>query len=178
MQTLVLHTIEGFVIFRIITKLKSIGFVKLKQQSQIDYPINDKKKGYAQKIDQLLGERLKEIRKMKNLTQEDIADKLGISFQQIQKYENGKNRISFSRLYELSTFMKVPLDSFVRNIEANDGIMGMSDNTQDFLSPDVPDAISQKETDELLKIYYSIEDPVLRKDLMKFIKTMAENLKE
>ncbi len=168
-----MHTIAGFAIFRI--KL-GFGIEKLKQQTTIDYQLNDKKKGQAQEIDQLIGGRLKEIRKKKNLTQEDIADKLGVSFQQIQKYENGKNRISFSRLYELSSFMKEPLESFVTGIKQEN--LGMSDNSQSPLDPSYNDSISQKETDELLKIYYSLEDPQLRKNLLKFIKTMAENLKE
>lgn len=149
----------------------------MKQQATIAYPTSDKKKGHAQKIDQLIGERLKELRKIKKLTQEDVAEKLGISFQQIQKYENGKNRISFSRLYEISNFMKVPLESFVSNVERTTAT-GASDNFQAQLKSAQHDNVSQKETDELLKIYYTLEDPKLRKNLLKFIKTMAENLKE
>lgn len=147
----------------------------MKQQTTIDYLENDKKKGHAQEVDLLIGQRLKEIRKIKNLTQEDIAEKLGVSFQQIQKYENGKNRISFSKLYELSNFLNVPLDSFVTNIERQ----GIGDKGPSSLPHGVGnDSISQKETDELLKIYYSLEDPKLRKNLLTFIKSMAENLKE
>lgn len=134
--------------------------------------MSDKKKGHAQKIDQLIGARIKEIRKLKKLTQEDAAKKLGVSFQQIQKYENGKNRISFSNLYELSNFMNVPLESFVSDIH------GASDHDYPPLSESQKGSATQKETDELLKIYYSLEDPSLRKNLLKFIKSMAANLKE
>ncbi len=140
--------------------------------------MSDKKKGHAQEIDQLIGGRLKEIRKMKGFTQEDVADKLGISFQQVQKYENGKNRISFSRLYELSKFMKTPLESFVSGVEQANLSSGMSDMAQTPITSAHHATISQKETDELLKIYYSLEDPQLRKNLLTFIKTMAKNLKE
>lgn len=142
----------------------------------LNYPDGDGKKGGAQKIDLLIGERLKELRKIKNLTQEDVAEKLGVSFQQIQKYENGKNRISFSKLYELSNFMKIPMESFVANLDGSQN-KGLSDNNQSNYMAAQNDSISQKETDDLLKIYYSIEDPLLRKNLLKFIKTMAENLK-
>ena len=139
------------------------------QQAIIDRPNQvNKKKGRAQEIDQHVGERLKQIRKQKGLTQDDLAEKLGVSFQQIQKYENGKNRISYSKMVELSQFLKVSLDSFIAGFGQNS--QGMSDNVQESL-------VSQKETDELLKVYYSLEDPKLRKNLLKLVKSMAENMK-
>lgn len=151
----------------------------MENQATIKYPsTSDKKKGQAQKIDQLIGERLKEIRKLKKLTQEDVAEKLGVSFQQIQKYENGKNRISFSRLYELSNFMNVPLESFVSNIHESASPEGFSSKPQSRIPPAHNDSVSEKETEELLSIYYSLEDPELRKNLLQFIRSMAENLKE
>lgn len=144
------------------------------KQAVIDYPdangkISNKKKGRAQEIDKHIGEQLKKFRKMRHLTQEDLAAKLGISFQQIQKYENGKNRITFGRLYELSNFLDVSLESFVEGVEGAP-ISGMSDKEQD--------SISQKETNELLKVYYSLEDSKLRKNLLKLVKSMAENMKD
>lgn len=148
------------------------------QQDSINYSKSttvrpDKKKGRAQEIDVLIGERLKAVRKQRFLTQEDLADKLGISFQQIQKYENGKNRISFGRVYELSLYLQVPLDSFVSGVEK----ASMSDNKQaGFIGASGKDIVSEKETNELLKVYYSLEAPKLRKDLLKFIKTMAKSM--
>lgn len=144
------------------------------QQAKIDRPDQardqgSKKKGRAQGIDQHVGERLKQIRKQKGLTQDDLAEKLGVSFQQIQKYENGKNRISYSKMVELSQFLKVSLDSFIAGFDQS--AQGMSDNAQESL-------VSQKETDELLKVYYSLEDPKLRKNLLKLVKSMADNMKD
>ena len=73
----------------------------MSNQANIEYPNasgagNEKTKGRAQEIDQFIGQQIKRFRKIKRLTQNDLAEKLGVSFQQIQKYENGKNRISFS----------------------------------------------------------------------------------
>lgn len=138
----------------------------MSQQVILDCPEQDKKKGRAQKIDLIIGERLKKARKQQRLTQEDLAARLGISFQQIQKYENGKNRISFGRLYELSNYLSVPLDYFVK---------GISTPPESALEEDMPN-VSQKETDELLKVYYSLDDPKLRKNLLKLVKSMAENM--
>ena len=152
------------------------------QQASISYPKSEakketKKKGRAQEIDQYIGERLKHLRKKNRLTQEDLAEKLGISFQQIQKYENGKNRISFGRIVELSNYLNVPLEGFIKGFEE---ACGLSDSAQQAVLDGYDDnnIIPQKETDELLRVYYSLEDPKLRKNLLQFVKTMAENLKE
>ncbi len=140
----------------------------------------DKKKGRAQEIDKLIGQQLKKFRKLRKMTQEDLAAKLGISFQQIQKYENGKNRITFGRLYELSNFLNVPLSSFVAGIDDPQTLAqtsDMTDNNQSNIAGYDENAVTQKETDALLKVYYSLEDPKLRKSLLKLVKSMAENMK-
>lgn len=139
----------------------------MSQQATIDYGDQDKKKGRAQDIDKHIGERLKQIRKQKGMTQEDLAEKLGISFQQIQKYENGKNRISFSNMVELSRYLNVSLDSF---LDSPSLASGLSDSNQA--------TVPQKETDELLKVYYSLDDPKLRKNLLQLVKSMATNIKD
>lgn len=125
--------------------------------------------------DQLVGERIKQLRKIKKLTQKDIANALGVSFQQVQKYEKGIDRISFQRIYTLSQYMQVEIQSFLALFEQAKA--GLSDNTQAHLKAG-NDSFSQKETDELLQIYYSLEDPNLRKNLLKFIRSMAISLKE
>lgn len=126
--------------------------------------------------DKLVGERIKQLRKIKKLTQKDIAKALGVSFQQVQKYEKGIDRISFQRIYTLSQYMQVEISSFLALFEKAQAT-GLSDNNQAHLKAG-NDSFSQKETDELLQIYYSLEDPDLRKNLLKFIKSMALNLKE
>jgi len=134
-----------------------------------------KKKGRAQEIDQYVGDRIKQIRKQKGLTQDDVAEALGVSFQQVQKYENGKNRISYSKMVELSLFLKISLDSFVAGYTAD----GLSDSPQAAIGGyDDADLISQKETNELLRVYYSLENPSLRKNLLKLVKSMADNMKD
>ena len=127
--------------------------------------------------DALVGQRIKELRKIKKLTQKDIANVLGVSFQQVQKYEKGVDRISFQRIYDLAQYMRVSLESFLTLYEQQTQNGGLSDNSQAPLTPE-NDSFSQKETDELLSIYYSLDNPKLRKDLLKFIKSMAQSLQE
>lgn len=63
-------------------------------------------------VDVAVGKKLKELRNMRRMSQSHVAGKLGISFQQIQKYEIGSNRISASRLYELSNILSVCVSDF------------------------------------------------------------------
>jgi len=66
-----------------------------------------------QEVDaKFMGQRLKTIRLLRGYGQQDVAKALGVTFQQIQKYENGKNNIKSTRLYELSKFLKVPVSLF------------------------------------------------------------------
>lgn len=76
-----------------------------------------KTKGFANHVDIHIGERLKAIRKKKNLSQSAIANAIDVTFQQVQKYEKGKNRISASKLYALAKFLKVPMTYFFKELE-------------------------------------------------------------
>ncbi len=65
-------------------------------------------------LDVLIGKRLRERRILLAITQEDLARRIGLSFQQLQKYEVGENRISAARLYKLSQILEVPISWFFR----------------------------------------------------------------
>lgn len=150
----------------------------MSEQANITYPgapSAEKTKGKAQAIDLLIGQQIRKFRKLRRMTQNDLAEKLGLSFQQIQKYENGKNRISFSQIHDLSKHLGVPVQNFL-----GDQATGMADSSaQADLSghPASNFNVSQKEMDELLAVYCSIEDPALRKNFLSLAKSMAENLK-
>lgn len=68
-------------------------------------------------VDLHVGRRLKQIRTLRRMSQTDVAKKLGLSFQQIQKYEIGSNRIAASRLYELSSVLGVPTSYFFEGMQ-------------------------------------------------------------
>ncbi|MDD9919621.1 MAG: helix-turn-helix transcriptional regulator [Alphaproteobacteria bacterium] len=68
-------------------------------------------------IDIHVGQRLKQQRKLQGISQESLAKQLGITFQQIQKYENGNNHISARKLYELSQILKTPIQFFFENYQ-------------------------------------------------------------
>ncbi|MDD9911422.1 MAG: helix-turn-helix transcriptional regulator [Alphaproteobacteria bacterium] len=68
-------------------------------------------------VDIHVGQRLKQQRKLKNISQEKLGEQLGVTFQQIQKYENATNRISASKLYELSQILQTPIQFFFENYQ-------------------------------------------------------------
>lgn len=139
---------------------------------------SSKKKGRANSIDENVGTQLRQRRSLLGLSQEKLAEQVGITFQQIQKYENGANRISASRLYEFSKVLDIPVSFFFEgsNDQSSKQVFGLAENEQAAFEG-ADDVMKRKETLELIRVYYSIENPKLRKDLFKLVRSMAENLK-
>lgn len=67
-------------------------------------------------VDVQVGARLRAVRKSKGKTQQHVAEAVGVSFQQLQKYENGSNRVSASMLHSIATFLDVPVQTFFDGI--------------------------------------------------------------
>lgn len=134
-------------------------------------------KGSAGDIDVHIGQRIKERRLLMGLSQEKLAESAGVSFQQVQKYERGTNRVSADRLKKFSVALNVSLDYFFEeyNASLSGPVPGLGEQGQSTLIPD--DVLAQKETRELIRVYYSIPDEKLRQQFMALIKSMAENYK-
>ena len=134
-----------------------------------------KTKGTPDTVDIHVGQRLRVRRSLLGLSQEKLAEAIGLTFQQVQKYEKGMNRISAGRLFQLSKILEVPVAYFYENLAdqtANKTTSALSDNEQEgFVSADL---MQNKETLDLIRLYYSIPDPNMRKDIFRFIKSMAE----
>ncbi len=154
---------------------------------------NRKTKGLPDYIDKYVGQRLKTRRILLGMSQEKLAEKVGITFQQIQKYEKGTNRISASRLLRFSKILNAPVTFFYEGVEDSQkegqesGVpQGMADNDQEDFSIDsdnqdnnIPDnVLNKKETLNLIRNYYSISDPDMRKMIHKMIKSMAASHSE
>ncbi len=135
-----------------------------------------KTKGTPDGVDRHVGQRLRVRRSLLGMSQEKLAESIGLTFQQIQKYERGLNRVSAGRLYQFSRILDVPIAYFYDQYSENSSsaLQGMSDNKQSTFLPN--DTLQDKETIELLRTYYSIEDPDMRKDILKFVKSMSKNM--
>jgi transcriptional regulator with XRE-family HTH domain len=125
----------------------------------------------ANSIDLHVGKRLRRRRRLLGMTQQQLASSVGIRFQQIQKYESGANRITASRLYELSTALSVAVQYFFEGLQPISSAAEAAANENADLSPDV---MSQKETMELLRAYYRLgERP--RRRLLDLAKALQED---
>ncbi len=139
------------------------------------------KKGQPNPVDIHVGEKLRSRRNLLGMSQEKLADAVGITFQQIQKYERGTNRVSASRLWQFSKVLGVSISYFFENFsDKKTGAAlpnyGFADNEQDGFMGD-EDPMSKKETLDLIREYYSIPDAKMRRDLFKMIKTMAASMR-
>lgn len=122
-------------------------------------------------IDLYVGKRLRRRRRLLGLTQQALAEQVGIRFQQIQKYECGANRVSASRLFELSEALSVPVQHFYEGLSEHDPLTGTPD-----LEALAPDILSKKETMDLVRAYYSMgETP--RKHLLDLAKSLESAAK-
>ena len=115
-------------------------------------------------IDVYVGNRVRVRRKTLGMTQHGLAELLGITFQQIQKYEKGTNRIGASRLQRISEILRVPVGFFFENGGAGP-IDGETSELNSFLS--------SKEGLALNKAFIAIEDPNIRQKLVALAKSLA-----
>jgi transcriptional regulator with XRE-family HTH domain len=119
-------------------------------------------------IDYHVGKRLRRRRRLLGLTQQSLAEQVGIRFQQIQKYECGANRVSAARLFELSEALAVPVQYFYEGLSERDDVDWDQADHPEILAPDV---LSKKETMDLVRAYYSMgEGP--RKHLLDLAKSL------
>lgn len=133
----------------------------------------------AQQIDIHIGKRLKRRRGLMGLSQQKLAISIGLTFQQIQKYEKGVNRISASRLYQLSHILNVPPAYFF------DGISSVDDVTLENAAPSVAtvaetaadhgeDLFARRESLELVRAHYNIPSPLLRRRVLEFVRKLGQ----
>ena len=102
-------------------------------------------------VDVHVGKRIRHRRWLIGMTQQQLAEQVGIKFQQIQKYETGANRVSASRLWDIAEALDVPVSFFFEGIE--------EDTAEQETSSNVPaDLMGDKEALDLVRSYYSIPE--------------------
>ena len=124
----------------------------------------------AHPIDVHVGKRLRMRRNMLGLSQEELGRSVGVTFQQVQKYERGTNRVGSSRLYEFSRILSVPVGYFFDKLNATEMTLGFEEEAEAYESAP---RIDSKETMNLIQAYYRIEDTALRQKIMSLMKAMA-----
>jgi transcriptional regulator with XRE-family HTH domain len=134
-------------------------------------------------VDVHVGARIRQRRTSLGMSQEKLGDALNLTFQQIQKYERGANRVGASRLYDLCRVFDVTADFFFEglpNFEAAHGFVGAASSwyqpaafaeTQALFGNDDPAA--NRDTAELVRAYGKITDPRVRERILDLVKSLA-----
>ena len=125
-------------------------------------------------IDVHVGSRVRVRRTLLGMSQSKLGAALGLTFQQIQKYERGANRIGSSRLYRLSRILDVRVAFFFDELpaEVSLGTEGLAESGQESFEQN---RLARRETLELVRAYYGISDSKLRKRIFELVKSIGKS---
>jgi len=124
-------------------------------------------------VDEHVGNRIRVRRMLLGMSQEKLGDVLGLTFQQVQKYEKGANRVSAARLFQLSKIFNVPMSYFFDNVPADSASHAhrLSDEGK-AVPADIP---TSRESLKLIRAYYGIPNPALREIVLGLIEALADD---
>ena len=123
--------------------------------------------GKPNPVDVHVGGRVRLRRTLLGMSQEKLGEALGLTFQQVQKYERGANRIGASRLYDLSRVLDVPVSFFFDDMAL--------ESDQGARAAVLADPMAKRETLELVRAYYKVSNPAVRKRLFELAKALASS---
>ena len=155
---------------------------KVKAPSQRKGSRGRQEDGAPNLIDIHVGSRIRLRRALLGMSQEKLGEALGLTFQQVQKYERGVNRVGASRLFDLSRVLDVPISFFfddlpepLATLHGQPGGMGArrSGGFADAPDPFGDDTLNRRETLELVRAYYRITDSSVRKRVFDLIKSLV-----
>lgn len=130
-----------------------------------------KTRGKPNNIDIHVGNRVRQRRTLLGLSQEKLAAALDLTFQQVQKYERGANRIGAGRLFQLARALDVPVTYFFEDME--DEGDGTAPAAASPAAASQADPMNQRETLLLVRAYYSIPDPAVRRRMLELMRSMG-----
>lgn len=134
-------------------------------------------------VDVHVGKRIRLRRTILHITQQQMAEMLGLTFQQVQKYEKGTNRVGASRLWDISKVLQVPMDFFFEDMEdgvaklsprmlnGDPHIMQVAENSRSLDE----DPMKKAETLELVRAYYKIPNRRLAKQLFDLMVSLSKS---
>jgi transcriptional regulator with XRE-family HTH domain len=131
--------------------------------------------GKPNPVDVHVGSRVRLRRTLLGLSQEKLGEAIGLTFQQVQKYERGANRIGASRLWDLSRVLDCPISYFFEEMEEDVKAASPRNLTERTHEPEQRDAdpVIKRETLELVRAYYKITDPQVRRRIYELAKSLA-----
>jgi len=123
-------------------------------------------------VDVHVGSRVRLRRTLLGMSQEKLGDALGLTFQQVQKYERGANRIGASRLYDLSRVLDVPVSYFFDEFGDQPAVLGTGAG-EESAEAFQPNPMMKRETLELVRAYLRIADPQIKRRVFELTKALA-----
>ncbi len=133
--------------------------------------------GKPNPIDVHVGARIRLRRTLLGMSQQKLGDAIGLTFQQVQKYERGTNRVGSSRMFELARVLDVPVSYFFEEMGSDVAARGRQHAfgiaTEPSAASSAADPMTKRETLELVRAYYKITDAKVRKRLFEMTKALA-----
>ncbi|MGE0532957.1 MAG: helix-turn-helix domain-containing protein [Hyphomonadaceae bacterium] len=126
--------------------------------------MNDERAANA--VDRKVGQKVRSRRLEIGMSQEKLAELLGVTFQQVQKYEKGVNRIAVSRLWDISVALEMPVSRFFEGVS----VRGVAEGRQDY----VDDALATPEGAQLMALFATIKSPKVRRKVLELVRTLTE----
>jgi transcriptional regulator with XRE-family HTH domain len=123
--------------------------------------------GVPNPVDVHVGKRIRVRRLLLGMNQETLANALGLTFQQVQKYEFGRNRVSASRLSEIAKVLRVPIAYLFDDMQSGDAPQSTEDRRR-------REHMEETETIELVRLYYAIPDTKVREQFLEMVKAVAK----
>ena len=143
-------------------------------QSYLGVPALAKKQPSS--VDAHVGSRVRLRRMLIGMSQEKLGENLGLTFQQVQKYEKGANRIGASRLYDISSILGVPVSYFFDDLSVEQGARranGQSSSVGVEAGPYMMEFLSSAEGFQLVRAFTKITDPRVRKRMLDLVKSLT-----
>ena len=133
-------------------------------------------------VDIHVGSRVRMRRTLLGMSQEKLGEALALTFQQVQKYERGANRVGSSRLFEISRILDVPISFFFEDMTPEtasatsfaEQSLGLAEDQAELER----DPLAKRETLELVRAYYRIADPRVRKRVFEMTKVLGKTIRE
>lgn len=132
--------------------------------------MNDERAANA--IDKKIGQRVRSRRLEIGMSQERLAELLGVTFQQVQKYEKGVNRIAASRLFDIAASLEMPAARFFEGLTSR--ASGVAESRQDFAD----DALATPEGAQLMALFSAIKSPKVRRRVVELVKALVDETAE
>jgi transcriptional regulator with XRE-family HTH domain len=127
-------------------------------------------------VDVHVGGRVRMRRMLLGMSQDKLGDALGLTFQQIQKYEKGANRIGASRIFEIAHILSVPIQFFYDDFNGKSGVSyGFAEDGED---GSFMELLHSPEGVQLCRSFSEIKDPKVRKRVLDLVKTLSEDATE